>query len=340
MKNHTNIKGLQPLFGTIVLYAVIMILHKFNIIDSYILQVIMFVGVNMIMTLSLNIATGIAGQACLGHAGFMSLGAYGSAIVTSLIFKGYAVPKEFQIPVFLLGLLAGGLIAALFGLIIGFPTLKIKGDYLAIVTLAFGEVVRATLRLIEPLGAARGMINIPMYSNLAWIMVFLVITLFVSRNFIYSSYGRACLAVRENEIAASAMAVNIAHYKILAFVFAAFIAGVAGGLYAHIVSFIQPDTFSFAKSSDYVVYLYAGGCGTLTGSMVGALILTALPEALRFLDKWRIVLYALILLCVMIFRPKGLCGGKELPFLRLERKQLYAASEGRNAKTKETEERT
>lgn len=338
MKKNFNFKKYLPLLAVFVIYVAITLLNKARVINNYILQVLMFVGINMIMTLSLNIVTGVTGQASIGHAGFMSLGAYSSAIVTSLVFKGYALPEKFRIPVFLLGLLAGGLVSGLFGLIIGFPTLKIKGDYLAIVTLAFGEVVRATMRMIEPVGAARGMINIPMYCNFGWIVVFLVITVYISRNFIYSRYGRACQAVREDEIAASAMGVNVARYKVLAFVMSAFIAGIAGGLYAHTVSFIAPDTFSFSKSSDYVVYLYAGGIGSLTGSMLGAAILTALPEMLRFLAEWRIVLYALILLCVMIFRPQGLCGGKELPFLRIDRSQLYSDSaQHKEKKRKENE---
>ena len=323
MKTGATIKKFLPLVCVAVLYFAIALLRRVNIVNNYHVQIMMFAGVNIMMTVSLNLVNGFTGQFCIGHAGFMSLGAYGAAIVSTLIFKGYEVAPSLQVPVFLLSLIFGGLVAAAIGLLIGLPTLKLKGDYLAIVTLAFGEIVRAMLRLIEPIGAARGMIGIPAYSNLAWIFVFVSLTLLVSRNMIYSKYGRACIAIRDNEIAADAMGVSTTRYKIISFCFAAFIAGVAGGLYAHVVSFIQPDSFSFAKSSDYLVYLYAGGAGSLTGSIIGALLLTILPEALRFMAEWRLVIYALVLICVMLFRPSGLCGGRELPFLRIKRRDLY-----------------
>ena len=149
------------------------------------------------------------------------------------------------------------------------------------------------------------------------------LVLYVLRNLIYSPFGRAFIAIRDNEIAADAMGINTTFYKIASFVIAAFIAGLAGGLYAHVVGFIQPDSFSFTKSSDFLVYLYAGGSGSLTGSIVGATILTILPEVLRFLSEWRLVIYAIILVVVMIYRSEGLVGGKELPFLRITRKDLY-----------------
>ena len=303
-----------PLLAVIAFYALVMILRSADIINGYYMQVMLFAGVNVMMTASLNLVNGFTGQFCIGHAGFMSLGAYGSAVITTLIFK---------IPVFLLGLLCGGIVAALVGCLIGIPSLKLKGDYLAIVTLAFGEIVRALLRLIQPIGGARGMIGIPNYANFFWVVLFVVLTLWLLRNLIYSPYGRAFIAIRDNEIAADAMGINTTKYKIMSFCIAAFIAGVAGGLYAHVLSFIQPDSFSFTKSSDFLVYLYAGGSGSLTGSVVGAILLTILPEVLRFLADWRLVLYALILVVVMLYRSEGLCGGKEVPFLRIKRSSLY-----------------
>ena len=323
------IRKLLPILGVVALYYLIMYLKSIKVMNPYHIQVLMFAGVNIMMTISLNIVNGFTGQFCIGHAGFMSLGAYGASIVTTMIFGGFSVAPNLRIPVFLLGLLAGGLVAGAVGLLIGIPTLKLKGDYLSIVTLAFGEIVRATLRLIEPIGAARGMIGIPPYTNFAWVLFFVVLTLIVARNFIYSKHGRACIAIRDNEIAADAMGINTTKYKIISFVFAAFIAGVAGGLYAHIMSFIQPDTFSFVKSSDLLVYLYAGGTGSLTGSVLGGLLLTVLPEALRTfgnLVNWRIVIYAVTLVIIMLYRPLGLCGGKELPFLKINRKHLYEKS--------------
>lgn len=322
----TILKKYAPLLGCIVFYFLVMFLRKIDILNGYYMQVMMFAGINVMMTASLNLVNGFTGQFCIGHAGFMSLGAYGSAIITTLVFPGMQVAKAAQIPVFLLGLLCGGIAAALVGCLIGLPTLKLQGDYLAIVTLAFGEIVRALLRLVQFIGGARGMIGIPNYAKFGWILFFVFLTLWLLRNLIYSPFGRAFIAIRDNEIAASAMGINTTRYKILSFCIAAFIAGVAGGLYAHVLSFIQPDSFSFTKSSDFLVYLYAGGSGSLTGSVIGAVLLTILPEILRFLADWRLVLYALILVVVMLYRSEGLCGGKEVPFLRIKRSSLYKES--------------
>ncbi len=317
------LKTYYPILGTILLYMLIMVLREVGIMNGYYIQIMMFAGINIMMTASLNLINGFTGQFCIGHAGFMSLGAYGAAVVTTLIFDGKNIPEPAQVPVFLLGLLVGGIVAALVGMLIGLPSLKLKGDYLAIITLAFGEIVRAVLRLIQPIGGARGMIGIPNYANLGWVIAFVALTLFLLRNLIYSPYGRAFIAIRDNEIAAGAMGINTTKYKIMSFCIAAFIAGVAGGLYAHVLAFIQPDSFSFTKSSDFLVYLYAGGSGSLTGSVVGALLLTVLPELLRFMADWRLAVYAVVLVVVMLYRSEGLCGGKELPFLRIRREALY-----------------
>ena len=312
-----------PLLCMVALYVLIVVLQSAKVLNGYYMQVMMFACVNIMMTASLNLVNGFTGQFCIGHAGFMSLGAYGASIITTMIFKGASLSGLASIPVFLLGLFVGGVIAAIVGFLIGLPSLKLKGDYLAIVTLAFGEIVRALLRLVKPIGAARGMVGIPMWTSFFWVLLFVVLTLWVLRNLIHSPFGRAFKAIRDDEIAASAMGINTTRYKILSFCIAAFIAGVAGGLYAHIVGFIQPDTFSFTKSSDYLVYLYAGGSGSLTGSVLGALLLTVLPEILRFLADWRIAVYAVILVVVMLYRSEGLCGGKEVPFLRIKRSKLY-----------------
>ena len=321
MKN--ALKKFAPLLGCVIFYFVVMHLRKSGVINGYYMQVMMFAGINVMMTASLNLVNGFTGQFCIGHAGFMSLGAYGSAVITTIVFAGKSIADPLEIPVFLLGLLCGGIVAAIVGCLIGIPSLKLKGDYLAIVTLAFGEIVRALLRLVQPIGGARGMIGIPNYSNFGWILFFVFLTLWLLRNLIYSPFGRAFIAIRDNEIAADAMGINTTKYKILSFCIAAFIAGVAGGLYAHVLCFIQPDSFSFTKSSDFLVYLYAGGSGSLTGSVLGAVLLTILPEMLRFLADWRLVLYALILVIVMLYRSEGLCGGKEVPFLRIKRSYLY-----------------
>ena len=316
-------KSVYPAALVFLFYVLVTLLRSMRILNAYYIQVMMFAGINIMMTASLNLVNGFTGQFCIGHAGFMSLGAYGAAVVTTIVFHGKSIPAAAHVPVFLLSLLTGGCVAALVGALIGLPSLKLKGDYLAIVTLAFGEIVRAILRLIRPIGGARGMIGIPNYSNLAWILFFVTVTLYLLRNLIYSPYGRAFLAIRDDEIAADAMGINTTRYKLISFCVAAFIAGVAGGLYAHVLAFIQPDSFSFTKSSDFLVYLYAGGSGSLTGSVLGATLLTVLPEILRFLADWRLAVYAVILVVVMLYRSEGLCGGKELPFMRISRASLY-----------------
>ncbi len=317
------LKSAYPAAIVIALYFLTMLLLKVGLFNKYYIQVMMFAGINIMMTASLNLVNGFTGQFCIGHAGFMSLGAYGAAVITTMVFDGKNISALAQTPVFLLGLLVGGCVAAFVGALIGLPSLKLKGDYLAIVTLAFGEIVRAVLRLIKPIGAARGMIGIPNYSTLAWILFFMTLTLYLLKNLIYSPYGRAFIAIRDNEIAADVMGIDTTKYKITSFCIAAFIAGVAGGLYAHVLAFIQPDSFSFTKSSDFLVFMYAGGSGSLTGSIVGAALLTVLPEVLRFLADWRIAVYAAVLVIVMLYRSDGLCGGKELPFMRIKRNSLY-----------------
>lgn len=322
------LKRYYPILISVALYFLITFLRSKKILNGYIVQVLMIAGINTIMTCSLNLINGFTGQFCIGHAGFMSLGAYGSAVITTLVFGGKAhTPAAMQPVVFILGLIVGGCVAAIIGALIGLPSLKLKGDYLAIVTLAFGEIVRAILRLIKPIGAARGMIGIPNYTNIGWIIFFVSVTMWLMRNLIYSPYGRAFIAIRDNEIAADTMGINTTKYKIMSFCIAAFVAGVAGGLYSHVLSFIQPDSFSFAKSSDFLVYLYAGGSGSMTGSLVGAVLLTVLPEVLRFLSDWRLAIYAVILVIVMLYRSEGLCGGWELPFMRISRDSLYEGAQ-------------
>ena len=318
MNGKKLIKTIYPAAIVVLIYVLVTVLRAAGIMNGYYNQVLMFAGINIMMTASLNLINGFTGQFCIGHAGFMSLGAYGAAVITSMVFKN--VDSVF---VFVLGLMTGGIVAMIAGVLIGLPSLKLKGDYLAIVTLAFGEIVRAILRLIKPIGGARGMIGIPGYANIGWILFFMALTLWLLRNLVYSPYGRAFIAIRDNEVAADAMGINTTKYKMTAFCIAAFIAGVAGGLYAHVISFIQPDNFSFTKSSDFLVYLYAGGSGSLTGSVVGATLLTILPEFLRFLSDWRLAVYAVILVIVMLYRSEGLCGGWELPFMKIKRTSLY-----------------
>ena len=318
-----------------LIYLAIHVLNQAKILNNYILQVLMLIGINLIMTESLNVLTGMTGQTSLGQAGFMAVGAYISAIVTSILipaksfssapfvsFKigsiGFQINSLPQTASFLLGTLAGGFVAALFGLLIGWPSLKLKGDYLAIVTLGFGEVIRQIIRVTPIVGKSFGMIGIPKLANFFWIFFFAVLVIFICRNFMDSSYGRACMAVRDNEIAADTIGINTARYKVIAFVYSAFIAGISGSMFAHLMTYLHPDTFAYTKSTDYVIYLYAGGVGSISGAVLGAAALTALPEILRQISNWRLVIYGLLLVLIILFRPTGLFGGREFSFLGLK----------------------
>ncbi|HOP01545.1 MAG TPA: branched-chain amino acid ABC transporter permease [Flexilinea sp.] len=300
------------------IYILIAGLQRAGILNNYIIQVIMLGGINIIMTESLNLVNGLTGQNSIGHAGFMAVGAYVSALFSKVIFNAGGLPPTSQTLVFLLATLMGGIAAAIFGYLIGTPTLRLKGDYLAIVTLGFGEVIRSIIRITPPVGAARGMTGIPKLANLFWVYLFVILAIYVCRNFMDSSYGRACMAIRDNEIAADTMGINTAKYKIIAFVTSAFLAGVAGSMYAHTLRYLHPDVFGYTKSTDFLVYLYAGGVGSISGSILGAFTLTALPEVLRFMKEWRLVIYGGLLVVIILFRPVGMFGGNEFSFLKLK----------------------
>lgn len=302
------------------IYAILEILNRTGIMNSYILQIIMLAGINIIMTISLNLVNGFTGQFSIGHAGFMSVGAYVSAIVTTLLFRSQSWPVYLQQPMFVLSLLAGGVAAGLVGLLIGIPSLRLKGDYLAIVTLGFGELLRAIIRMIDYVGGPRGLAGIPRYTSLFWVFLVTILSIYAARNFVSSTFGRACISIRENEVAAETMGVNTTRYKILVFTFASFMAGISGGLFGHLLTYLQPDTFSFIKSTDYLVFLYAGGMGSISGSILSAGILTAVPEFLRFLANWRIVIYGVLLIVLMLKRPNGFYGGREFGFLKIRKK--------------------
>jgi branched-chain amino acid transport system permease protein len=303
----------------ILSYLIIEILNRVGIINSYILQILMLAGINIIMTISLNLVNGFTGQFSIGHAGFMGVGAYASAVVTTVLFNTSSWPAYLQVPIFLLSLIVGGAAAGLVGFLIGLPSLRLKGDYLAIVTLGFGELLRASIRLIDYVGGARGLAGIPRYTNLFWVFLFTILSIYAARNFINSSMGRACISIRENEVASEVMGINTTKYKVISFTFASFMAGIAGGLFGHLLMFLQPDTFSFIKSIDFLVFLYAGGMSSISGSILGAGVLTVVPEFLRFLENWRIVIYGVLLVILMIKKPEGLYGGKEFGFLKIKK---------------------
>jgi branched-chain amino acid transport system permease protein len=273
-------------------------------INAYYFQVIIYIGINIILASSLNLINGFAGQFSLGHAGFMAIGAYTSAVITRGLGVGQG--SIFAIPAFALALLVAGVMAAICGLFVGIPTLRLKGDYLAITTLGFGEIIRVIIQNLNFLGAARGFTGIPKLTNSFWVFASVALVIFLIYNLINSTYGKAFLAVRDDEIAAEAIGISSTKVKVVAFITGAFFAGVAGGLYAHFVTYINPQQFSFLKSFEIVVMVIIGGMGSIIGVILSATLLTILPEALRSVAQYRMVLYSLLLIIIMITRPQGL----------------------------------
>ncbi len=279
-------------------------------IDPYYLDVMIGVGINVILAVSLNLVNGYTGQFSLGHAGFMSVGAYLSAAVTLLAGPrllgedgGSALQQGL---LFLAALVMGGAGAALAGLAVGIPSLRLKGDYLALVTLGFGEIIRVIFQNVESLGGALGLNGIPNYTNVFWVYAFAALTVFTVVCLVRSTYGRGFLATQDDEIAAEAVGIDTTRYKIVAFVVGAFFAGVAGGLYGHFKLTITPTGFDFTKSIEIVVMVILGGMGNTPGVILAAILLTVLPEMLRAVEQYRMVLYSLLLIVLMLVRPKGL----------------------------------
>lgn len=280
-------------------------------IDPYHLDVLIGVGINIILAVSLNLVNGYTGQFSLGHAGFMSVGAYFSAAVSLFIVphffgvqSGASVVQQGGF--FMAALLAGGLCAAFAGLLVGVPSLRLKGDYLALVTLGFGEIIRVIFQNVEKLGGALGLNGIPPYTTIFWVLAFVAATIFVVTCLVNSTYGRGFLATHDDEIASEAVGLNTTRYKIVAFVIGAFFAGIAGGLYGHFKLTITPTGFDFTKSIEIVVMVILGGMGNTLGVILAAILLTLLPELLRPIAEYRMIIYSFLLIVLMLVRPQGL----------------------------------
>nr|WP_253696425.1 branched-chain amino acid ABC transporter permease [Bdellovibrio bacteriovorus] len=287
-------------------------------INAYFQLILLFALVNCLLSMSLNLVNGYTGQFSLGHAGFMAIGAYFSAYANT---HWDLIPPSFQAIEYFIYALGGGLLAAIAGFLVGLPSLRLKGDYLAIVTLGFGEIIRVALLNMDFLGGPRGYSGIPGFGSFLFSFIFasiwLVICFFTIWRVMHSTYGRGFLSVREDEIAAEAMGINTTRMKVRSFVLSSFFAGVAGSLFAHFTNFINPSSFTFLLSVNAVIMVVLGGMGSMTGSIVAAVVLTILPEALRPLQEFtgvdlRMVIYSLLLILVMILRPKGLFGEKEI----------------------------
>lgn len=278
-----------------------------DIINEYIQLILIYVGINVILTLSLNLINGYMGEFSVGHAGFMAVGAYVSSILTTMV-----LPAGLHQYMFPLVVLAGGIGAALVGLVVAIPSFKTRGDYLAIVTLAFLMIVKSVFENIDAVGGPRGIPGVPKLTTMPWTFFWVVLAILVIRNFVYSNFGRGVLSIREDEIASDLMSVNTRQIKLLAFTLSSFFAGIAGALFAHVLQFISPRVFDIIKSTDILIMVYLGGIGSITGSIIGATIYTVLLEVLRPLGMWRMVLMPLVLVLLMIFRPRGIMGMREM----------------------------
>ncbi len=299
MRIHKSVIFLASAIG--LSFLATLVEHRLN---PYYFQIIIYIGINIVLASSLNLINGFAGQFSLGHAGFMAVGAYTSAVLTTGPFS--SVSPLLNIPLFALALLCGGIVAAAFGLLVGIPSLRLKGDYLAITTLGFGEIIRVVVQNLDFLGGARGFTGIPKLSNFFWVFLTAAAVIFTISNLINSTYGKAFPAVRDDEIAAESIGISSTRVKVTAFVTGAFFAGVAGALYAHFVTYINPAQFSFLKSFEIVVMVIIGGMGSILGVIFSAVLLTILPEVLRTMAQYRMVIYSLLLIVIMITRPQGL----------------------------------
>jgi branched-chain amino acid transport system permease protein len=321
-----SLRGLWPVLVAIAVLAV----AEWVLGESpFFVYIASIVGVNVILAVSLNIVNGMTGQFSIGHAGFMAVGAYTagkfSLELREIAISGLPIAVSDQV-LLVASLAVGGAAAALCGFLVGLPSLRLRGDYLAIVTLGFGEIIRVIVQNVDAFGRALGLSGIPQTSSLfaVWFGVFLVVL--VSRRIVGSAQGRSLWAIREDEVAAEAMGVNTTAYKVRAFVISSFFAGVAGGLFAHFVPIINPGSFTFVKSIEVVVMVVAGGLGSTTGAIVAAVVLTLLPEALRSLflqldtgaelaqkvDQIRMPIYGILLVILMLVRPQGLFGNREI----------------------------
>lgn len=282
--------------------------QNFPILNNYTKFVLITAGINIILCASLNLVNGYMGEFSVGHAGFMSLGAYASAIFTTKWIPDSAA-------FFPVSVLFGGAVAAGIGFLLALLSFKTRGDYLAIITLAFLMIVKSAWENIPYVGGPRGVLGIDPMTTLPWTFFWTVVTIWAIRNLVYSKFGRAITAIREDEIAANAMGVRVREAKILAFVVSSFFGGVAGALFAHQISFINPGSFDIVKSTEILVMVYLGGVASLAGSILGAVIFTFLSQALQPLGYWRMVILPLMLVLLMLFRPRGILGMRELSWL-------------------------
>lgn len=319
--------------------ALVFIINLFtDNLDPYFYTILIYIGINIILASSLNLINGYTGQFSLGHAGFMAIGGYLSIALSTyfapFFINTFGTDVYGQAASFLIVLFAGGIAAAIAGIIVGVPSLRLKGDYLAITTLGFAEIIRVIIQSLEVIGASQGyrgayifengvkaaqipadmtnvpyvFYSVPKYTNFFWTFTFVILIIYFIRNLMSSTYGRGFLAVKDDEVAAESMGVNTTKFKVIAFVSGAFFAGIAGALYGHFNLYLNPEDFNFLKSVEIVVMVILGGMGSMVGVIIAAVILTILPEFLRQVAEYRMIIYALLLIIMMLLRPQGLFG--------------------------------
>jgi branched-chain amino acid transport system permease protein len=296
------------LFISIIVFVVFQFLMSERILSSFWRLNVTIICLNVILASSLNLINGITGQFSLGHAGFMAIGAYVSAVFTMFLHTP-----------FIISIIAGAGAAGVLGFCIGVPTLRLEGDYLAIATLGMGEIIRICILNIPQVGGASGMSGIPTETTFPWLFFCMIFTLFVLKNIINSNQGRAFLSVRENAIAAEAMGIDITKFKIFAFTIASIFAGLAGALFSHYFGIAHPSSFTFMRSFDIMTMVVLGGLGSISGSIVGAVILTFITAAMQSYPEYRMIVYALLLIVLMLYRPNGIFGDKELATLMINK---------------------
>ncbi len=336
--------SVKKLIGVVALFVSLVVVNALTSreglfgfgIGLYETEILMLVGINVILAVSLNLINGVTGQFSIGHAGFMAVGAYSSAYFT--VYHGQAWERSLSgsvgesfahVVIFLIAILIGAIVAALMGLLVGIPSLRLRGDYLAIVTLGFAEIIRIVILNLDVVGGATGF-PVPGSVNFLWVGTLGVVTILVVRNIVRSDTGRALISIREDELAAEAMGVNTTRYKVLAFVISSAFAGVAGVLFGHFKRFLATPDFTFIKSFEVIIMIVLGGMGSITGAVFGAIVITILPELLRRLPQiggfnfadLRLVIYAALLIVIMLTRPQGVLGEREigLHWLRRARK--------------------
>ncbi|MFZ0062024.1 MAG: branched-chain amino acid ABC transporter permease [Pyrinomonadaceae bacterium] len=302
----------------IVILVVIAILYGLDTlfqgrtISPYFSRILMLSGIAITLAVSLNLINGFTGQFSIGHAGFMAVGAYSSAYFSVNYGANLAATlgngKLGWVIALGMATIIGAVIAGIAGLIVGVPSLRLKGDYLAIVTLGFGQIIVVFLNNIEAVGGARGYSGIPIVKSFFWIFLIAILTITIVYNIVNSAFGRALISIREDELAAEAMGVNTTRYKVMAFVISSAMAGAGGVLLAHFDGYLNPKSFEFIKSFEILIMIILGGLGSIVGSVLGAILLTVLPEALRGFAEYRMVIYSLLLIILMITRPQGLLG--------------------------------